>query len=314
MLNERGLLRTIKAIALKISRYSRVKLRTNSFSEMREKHLNLSVEKYLSSDELINNPPHYKYYISGSDQVWNPYFKKKIGNSYFLDFATDNSIKIAYAASIAEKVPDELNDEYFSLINDFDYISVRESSAKKYLNTLTDKDIYVTLDPTFLLNTEQWNRFIKESFIKEDYIFVYDIEENNELVKLTNRISEKYGYKVISYGSSKKFNMGVKSFKYDSPIEFLNYVKNAKLVLSTSFHGVAFAIIFNKPFYSIPHKTRGSRMIDTLNLLELHERIIYQNDDLKDVDFELDYSSANQILEIQKNVSIKYLREALNIK
>ena len=73
MLNERGLLRTIKAIALKISRNSRVKLRTNSFSEMREKHLNLSVEKYLSSDELINNPPHYKYYISGSDQVWNPY-------------------------------------------------------------------------------------------------------------------------------------------------------------------------------------------------------------------------------------------------
>lgn len=313
MVKERGVLRTIKAILYKIGRRRLVKKRTNSFSEMRKKYLILSKEKYKTSEELKNNPPIYDYYISGSDQVWNPYFKKQIGNSYFLDFANDKYKRISYAASIAEYIPNDLEEEYSNLINRFDHISVRESSAKAYLQTLTNQDIKVSLDPTFLLNTTQWEKFINNpSDIPDDYIFVYDIEENKELTLLANRISNQFGYGVISYSSSKNYISGMKSFKYESPETFLNYIKNSKLVLSTSFHGIAFAIIFNKPFYTIPHKTRGSRMVDLLTLLELNERIIYKNDELTNIKFELNYSRTNQILKKQREESLKYLKEALN--
>lgn len=316
-INQVGYLRTLKKLIIKKLNYKNITQRMTSYSIIRDKYLILSKEKYYTSDRLKNDPPRYDYYISGSDQVWNPHFKEEIGDAYFLDFVVDNYlIKISYAASIAEPVADNLRDTYSKLISKFDFISVREQTAKEYLEYIIPqkKEVFVHLDPTFLLTSNEWDKLIKKTDINDKYIFVYDLQKSDELIKLANRISSEKGYKVISYSKIKNFKNGIKSFAYSNPSEFLNYLKNSEFVLTTSFHGLAFAIIFNKPFYTIPHNTRGSRMIDLLKSLNLDDRIVCKNEEIKDINYRLDFFKSNLIIKQKKEESIIYLKKAMDIK
>lgn len=305
-----GLLRTIKSIiVLMIKR--KIKQRKALFKRFRDNYLVVSKQIYFSSEELNSNPPQYDYYITGSDQVWNPDFFIRMGNSYFLDFAYPNSIKISYAASITKKMDDSFNDMFKKNIDRFDFISIRESEHVDFLKKLTTKPITVALDPTLLLDKEDYSILIGENKINEKYILVYDLEYNEELVKLANKISEEKGYKVVSFSDHKNFKNGIKTFRYEGPSEFINYLDNAEFVLSTSFHGVAFSVIFKKIFYTIPHKTRGTRMVDLLNSIGLEDRIVYNFDDLESIKYEIDYSKSYELLNKRRKESSNFLITAL---
>mgnify|MGYP001943988180 CR=1 FL=1 len=102
-----GLSRTIKKYLSNIKNIKDIKRRMSNFNNFRNEFLKLSSNTYYTSNELLKNPPKYNYYITGSDQVWNPHFFSEIGESYFLDFAINDSIKISYAASIANQIEDK---------------------------------------------------------------------------------------------------------------------------------------------------------------------------------------------------------------
>lgn len=311
-LKNKGLIVALKYMVYQIIFYSSIEERIRSFESFRKKHLNLSKEKYFRPEDLIVSPPKYDYYITGSDQVWNPTFKKRIGNSYFLDFAKNDSKKISYAASIAEKVDDDLINEYKVLLENFDYISIRERSHYDFLKDIVNNDIYVTLDPTLLLDSKDWMEVSKKDKRKEKFILVYDIEFNPELINFANRLSEEMGIGIISYSKKKHFINGIDSFRYKGPDEFLGLFEDADFVITNSFHGTAFSILFKKPFYTIPHTRRGSRMIDLLETLQLKDRIVY---DVKDVDkFELkvDFNRPTEILEEKRKESLSFLLKSLN--
>jgi len=309
-----GIKGVIRALLSSIYNYRNIESRLKSFRKFRDDNLNISKEKYYFSQELLNSPPKYDYFLTGSDQVWNPSFKRKIGDSYFLDFVDNNAIKISYAASIAEEVDEGLIGDYKNHINRFDYISVREKSGVEFLQNIINNSVEVTLDPTLLLNKRKWKNISKKPNLKEKYILVYGLEHNNELIKLANRLSEEINIKIISYTNQKIFNNVIESFYFKGPDEFLGLFENAEVILTNSFHGTVFSVINNKPFYTIPHTTTGSRMIDLLKILNLEERIIYKAEDLKEFDFNIDYNEVDRILETKRQESINFLKKSFGIK
>lgn len=308
-----GILRTIKFIIIKLPYIRKIKKRKALFEEFRKKNMVISSSTYFSSDELIASPPQYDYYITGSDQVWNPDFLRDTGNSYFLDFAPSESKKISYAASIALKIKPELYNMYKNNLERFNHISIREKEHLYLLHELTNKPVKVTLDPTLLIDKTEWMNLSKRPKINDKYILIYDIQYNDELVKLANRLSDEMNYKVISYLNYNYYKKGIKSFYYEGPCEFIGYIENAQFVLTTSYHGAIFSIIFNKPFYVIPHNKTGSRMINLLSSLGLEDRIVNNADDVINIIYDVDYKKTLELLQKEKEESMKFLINALDI-
>jgi polysaccharide pyruvyl transferase WcaK-like protein len=312
-IDNKGYLKTTKEIIKRIFDYKKIKTRIKNFSEFRKDYLNLSVKKYLTELELTKDRPKYDFYITGSDQVWNPDFFLKTGGAYFLDFADKTGVKISYAASIAKQVEEKHLIYYEQYLKNFDYISVRENSAKEILSKYTDKEVSVTVDPTLLISKERWSEIATYNN-KTKYILVYDLIKDPVTVSIANKIAKNYNCKIISYSSGKGYDNWYCSFSVSSPTEFLGLVENAEFIVTSSFHGTAFAIIFNKPFYTIPHPTRGSRMIDLLHDLGLNERIINTADNFSIANKDIDYVEVNNNLIKLRENSYKFLNNALGIK
>lgn len=228
-----------------------------SFSNFRRDVLGIINDEEIEDIKELNEYlKRFDAVICGSDQIWNP---KSIDFSeeYFLPHY--NGKKIAYAPSFgnAKAVDFGNRAEYISQkIRDFDFISVRESSGLDILSDLgIKKDANVVLDPTLLLNAEQWDVLLshegKIESVEEKYIFFYSIDYNQEAIDMVDRISHLSGLPVkIIFSTNKTYKVMHKFHlvKETSPIDFLKMIKNAELVLSTSFHGVAFSTIYRKSF------------------------------------------------------------------
>ena len=313
LVKQLGILRATRSFIKRLPGRRVRAIRESLFTEMREKYLILSREKYFTSEEIRKNPPKYDAYITGSDQVWNPSMKKTRGNSYFLDFVDDGSLKVSYAASIAEPVPSDLVNEYARLIKRFDFISVREKSAKEFLRPLVEKDIEVTLDPTLLLSEKDWAKLMKNNPVNSKYILVYDLIRSKRLTQVTNKISLKTGYPIVSFSSSKNYRNGLYSFACSSPGEFLSLIRDAEIVMSSSFHGVAFSIIFGNPFLAFASNKRSSRIVDFLELLELEDRIVDDNTSIETiVTSSINNVTTRKLLEFEREKSIQFLKTALS--
>lgn len=308
-----GVLRTIKRVILSTMDYKENKKRIQNFNNFRKKYLIISNNIYITSEELKSEQPTYDYYITGSDQVWNPRFFSEIGESYFLDFAVKESIKISYAASIATKIGDEYLDVFRENLKRFDYISVREKSAKNAIQKLTEKNVHVTIDPTLLTTSEEWSKISTHNIPIDKYILVYDLVKNPLIIKVANKISKELGYKIISYSSKKGYNNWLSSFSSVNPTDFLGLFENAEFVITSSFHGTVYSVIFNKSFYTIPHPTRGSRMIDFLNELDLKERLVQDENTKININEKIDYEKVNNILSRLRKDSIQFLENALKM-
>lgn len=306
-----GLNLAIKKSGKKILSFKKNYKRKINFNSFRQNHINLTSKKYISSASIKEDATIYKYCIVGSDQVWNPVFLKESGNTYFLDFATKNSKKIAYAASLAEDLNEEDINFFKKELNQFDYISVREKSAQQKLSNLTKKEILTALDPTLLLKSDEWEKLIENDLNLGKYILVYDLDKDSRIVELANIISQQTGYKIISYSNKKGYVNWHSTFYGDSPEHFLALFKSAEFVLTSSFHGTAFSIIFEKQFYSISHRTRGSRMVDLLDSLGLGDRLIEELEVYNYLESKLDYAKPIEKLSKLRKESMDFLVNSL---
>ena len=275
--------------------------------------------EYKTESELKENAPDCDIYITGSDQVWNYEISHGNIDAYTLNFGPKSVKRISYAASIGTK---ELNskykEKYIDNINKIDCISVREETAKTYLEKFLNRNIETTLDPTLLLETEKWEELCNESEQKQEkekYILAYVLTDDPEYYKIVNYLSQKTGLKVIHF---KRKDMGINNIlrnaNTDGPIEFLNLIKNAEYVIATSFHATVFSIIFNKKFWIIPPKKIGSRITNLLKMLNIEGRAVSSLKDFKDVDYnkDINYEDVEKILKAKKEESIKFLEKSIN--
>ena len=184
------------------------------------------------------------------------------------------------------------------------------------LDILDNKKIEVVLDPTLLLSANEWIELSKDYDRKfeEKYIVAYTMDNNDEYVKIANYLSEKTGYKIVYFDLR---NIGFKNilanlYSYD-PFEFINIIKNSEYVVTNSFHGTVFSVIFNKKLWVIPHLLKGTRMINLLEKIGLSNRIIRSLQEFKNVNYDesIDYDNVNNILKEERDKSINWLINSL---
>lgn len=300
------------AIRYPIEKYAQVR-----FDCMRKKHLKMTA-KCSSHQDLGKLTA--DAFMTGSDQVWGPMMNGIYDSAYFLRFAESGVRKLAYAASFGKTAfNDRTIADYRQMLTDYDKIAVREKSAVALLKEWgLNNCIGQVLDPTLLLDKEEWKRLlIKESDAKkydgEKYILVYQIHNDFKLSNYAKSIAKHTGLKLLRVNPyfHQKFRGG-KFICCPDLSEFLALINNASCIITDSFHGTCFSINFGKQFIEIlPNNATGTRNQSILELTGLSNRILHDFDDYSLFDSKIDYENVHEILKYERRASVKLMKELL---
>lgn len=269
----------------------------------------MAYTKQYSADILRNNPPNADYYIIGSDQVWNPNITKDVKDIYYGDFIQDNQNKIAYAASCGkETFSQQEGSDFCKLIHGFKAISVREETGvllcKKYLNL----DVKCVLDPVFLLN-DYYKRF-KFSYIKKELCLFVLNNNTNTCFQCAKNIANKLNLKPKILNKN-KWIKGFKIIPTPSIPRFLSEIHSSELVITNSFHGLAFSIIFEKNFLFVcTDPEKGTRAENILQKLGLRNRFFNSYKEAEDSGIwkeTINYDIVNIKKDLLRKQSIEFL-------
>lgn len=287
-----------------------------------QQHQNLSVTNFSLPEDLQGESLAYCTYITGSDQLWNPRYCK--GDlSFLLNFAPDEANKISYASSFGKAELDEkYKAEFRKYLSRYSAISVREKTGVGIVEELTGKPAELVVDPTLLLSADDWNKIaVPKRLVKKKYILCYFLNYTFDafpyVQEFSDYVQKETGYELVWVARpSKRFvNPHTKFFIGASPEEFLALIRDCEMVLTTSFHGTAFAVNYGKPVYSIIEdvKASDSRQKSLMDCVGLNDRIIsIKNSFPKKVDFLYDTTEANKNLQALREHSINFLKKALN--
>lgn len=307
----------LKFIGYKQFRFKEIEESKRHFEEFDKQILYTSI--YDSIAQLYNNPPVGDYYITGSDQLWNP-TQNYCLEPYFLTFVKEGR-KISYATSIGiTELSDDVKRDFAKWLKSYDYISVREREAVNLITPLVEQPVHQVCDPTFLISPKEWKHLSVKGKDFGDYIFVFTLSPMPEVIDFALSIKNNLGYKIIVFGHSVK---EPKSKLYETiyslgPREWLGMIENAKIVITNSFHGTVFSLLFHTPFltYIAPNNKRGSRIINLLDTFGMQNRLIKSlNTDVwtdKTTLLSLNSKHIDEVLEKEKNIGINFLNMALS--
>ncbi len=294
----------------------------NGIAKFVVQHHHLSPNSYRSPEALLNKPPQYDIYISGSDQLWSP--RHCNGDpAFMLHFAPDNTLKISYATSFgSNSIPEQLLESYRDMLSRYAHISVRESSGAELIRKIADKQASVVLDPTLLLNKAEWGRVATQKrLVKDPYILCYFLNYSFNAFPFAEDLAEYLrqitGYKLVHVARPPhKFRLYNRIYKIGaSPENFLALVRDAQLVLTTSFHGTAFSINFGRPVFSIVEErdAADSRQADLLKKLNLYENIVSVKDNYPNPSSAVYDEEAEQTrLESLRKDSLRFLQNSID--
>lgn len=247
-------------------------------------------------------------YVVGSDQVWRPAFNlgPRLGNM-FLNFADDKVKKFSYAASFGCKeweYTKEQEKTCSKLARRFDAISVREASAVDLCKNHFGVDATLVLDPTLLLNREDYEKVCNDIPKKEKHILVYSLVVGESVMTVASKVSEAKNLPIVVKEA------GGKVKKADSIEDWFAEFRDAEYVVTDSFHGMVFSIIFNKPFSIVMNPSGGNvRYISLLSQLGLMERIV--KDGTLPSDSAIDWQKINIQLDSLRKTSLEFLKNNL---
>jgi hypothetical protein len=247
--------------------------------------------------------------IIGSDTLWNLY------DSFFLrniDDYTGKKLKIPffyYAISGGNTTYNDVkkNGVEFSPILKASGISVRDKGTCDLVKEITNEFPEVVLDPTLIVNRHIFAPFETEN-VKEPVLVIYAFGRINiELQSNIRKFADERGLKVVSFG--KKYDCS-DIVVPNSPSYFISYLKNAKFIVTNTFHGCLFSVIFNKQFVVITDMK--DKINDFLERIDLCDRIVDAPQIVEVLNAFIDYGTINNELNLLKNKSIKYLLSMLN--
>lgn len=250
------------------------------FNKFINKNIVLTKPVY-NKEDLENISKELDYVCVGSDQVWNGRWTDN-DKRYYLDF-TDSYKKISYAASLGKNAMSlKEKTEYTELLNDFKKLSVREQSSAELLSGFLNKNISTHLDPVFLLEKNEWNKVAK-TIRDSNYVLVYMLVPSDNLIKKAIDLAKRKNLNVIILNDNIRKRYNIEYRRFVSIEKFLGYFKNASYVITNSFHGTAFSVVYEKNFFVELQTYKNApnmRMIDLLKVFDLNERIFDENSDL----------------------------------
>lgn len=282
------------------------------------KMMRISKEKYEGDFEMRRAcfDDKYSIIISGSDQILNTTLSGN-STSYYLDFW--DGAKVSYASSFGRIDVSELE---LKLIENelpkFLRLSVREESGGQLIENITGIKAQLVLDPVFLLERDAWEKMISRKK-NDNFIFAYLMEKDDKINNLLEIMAKITNCSVITvYGGGTQYdNLYGKVDKECGPLDFLEYINNAKFVVTNSFHGTAFSLIFGKKFICVRHSSRNTRLENILNLCGFPSKLLNLNE-LKNASLYNNYliDGAKGYAQLNKEIvnSKKYLDKALYIE
>lgn len=282
------------------------------FEKHRRKWLNLS-EEFEVLNNNTQNIPNADFYCTGSDQVWGEIGSDDFDAAYFLEFKKpQNSKSLAIAASFGKSnYSDKRIEHYKDLLKKYSKITVREKTAIEIVE-LAHQKANIILDPTLIYGREKWLKLIPK--IKEQkYVLLYQLNTNSEMDSYAVEFAKKVNLPLLRI-SMEIHNKGKKGkFKWClSPFEFLAYVNQATYMITDSFHGTAFAIMFNTQFIEILPAEKRTRNRNILQQFGLEDRILSQNNDFSYIDNNIDYEKVNEKVKTAREESQRTLIELFN--
>lgn len=260
----------------------------NSFNIIKKSKFNKFLKRNFDLTKKVNTfdksqaiLKEFDYAIVGSDQVWAFDLIKGFERIFFMDMKFDKTKKVSYAASFGKDDNIINNKEIVTnYLNGFDKISTREESSRKILNEMGIQCDDV-VDPTLLLSSNEYVEKFNLKKKEKKYILVYMLVIDEEIVRIVNEINKELDMDIICFNNKNRFGNRCKCVPNSSPEEFVELFYNASFVVTNSFHGTCFSIIFEKKFISVAHKTKGIRQINLLKKAGLEERLYTENKDIK---------------------------------
>lgn len=233
-------------------------------------------EKYLQCAPFTaHQAEDYDLFIAGSDQVWNPAITGAAGK-YLLSFAPDAK-RCSYAASFGTPSLQENCKAYFSgELARFQHISVREKSGIALIKELTGAEARVDIDPSMLVEAAQWEQMMAPSKAEKPYLLLITVQNDMNLLRLATQLANQQGLELKVISASFFPPLGFQPWSDVSVGDWLRLIHDAQAVISSSFHGLVFSILFHKEFYSNPLVSgladRNSRVTELMELLDLPDR------------------------------------------
>lgn len=309
--NEKRIIKKLKIILHNIYHYRTEHKRSKRFDEFIKSNALLTKPCH-SDEELRSVSCSMDILVTGSDLVWNWDIDTDMNPVFFLNFAHSfKGVKLSYASSMGTAfVPDKYKPLYKSYLQNFDFISLREKTALKLLQPLSEKEISCVLDPTLMVDAKDWHKMEIKVKTPAKYAFFYILEFTEEVKKIIEYVNFMTELPIVFFTLRSHYGRrGMNMYEY-GPGEFLYLLNNAEFIVTNSFHGTVFSILYNKNFYTIPHSTRGSRMTDLAEKLKQEKRVVYTLDEFKK-SFSLQYETKdcnNENIESYRDESLKYLK------
>ena len=306
----KGKIKFLVSLAL---RYTRAKKRIDKMRELVKRHFNQDEEVRYQRAEALRELT-YDCVVYGSDQIW---WKSTIPGysgfdpAYWGEYVPETVKKVAYAPSMGIiDLTDADKEQIRKWLCNFDALSVRETGLYEAIRCLTDKEISVVLDPVFLLSKEEWSQYCRP-VKRAKYILYYNLIASKEADALVERLEKEWRYDVVEVnGAVRPMKIGKRYVQTADAIDFISLIRNAELVVTSSFHGTAFSLIFEKQFYAIGMGKRSGRVESLLQRLGIVDRLI------KDIvhlpNSNIDYFKLASLLDSQVLHSKKFLSYALN--
>lgn len=289
-----------------------IKDRINNFKFFSNKYLNETDFKISRNDIPDDLNKRYQFFITGSDQVWNPTF---LHNSEidFLRFAPKEK-RIAFSPSFGvAKIPKKHKPKFAEWLSGIEFLSVREEAGANIIRDLLNRDAKVLVDPTMLLSKEDWLKISKFFNNKPSkYLLTYILsdlnKEDEKSIKLFAKRNDLEIINLVDINSPRYYSV--------SPNEFIDLICNASLVLTDSFHASIFSILFQKPFLVFNRKdtslSQVSRLNTLLNKFDYKDRLANNFTKLDNDVFEIKFSHVDSILTKEREKSIKFLEKSFS--
>lgn len=252
-------------------------IKWNKFEHFMQQHMKLTdLHSTIGETKQILMSQKFDAIIVGGDQIW------AVSNTdfylgYFLPFSLPKCKKIAYAPSMGDfkwTHPNDIDIFLRSSLADFDALSIREKSAIETLQQIVQKEIVAMPDPAWLLSPEEYNKLdTKERIIGHKYLFYYDPKNEQDKGRYITNYAKRIGLKAVNSNSQYCPMTSFINKNVSGPIEFLNLIRNADIVVGRSLHLLVFALLYHKPFLIITSNP-DTRLIDMLSSFHILDRIV----------------------------------------
>ena len=280
-----------------------------------EKKISMYPQKVTSDVKELNEiSKNFQFVICGSDQIWNPDITGH-DLSYFLNFCDDECTRVSFAPSFGvTNLEDKYSEAILKELMKFKNISLREQTGQAIVEGITGKKYPVVVDPTMLLDTDKWSTLcIDKRNLPKRYIADFTFNQNQEVIEFMTHISEVERIPIIQVGGNLVTKLSGKlTTGAIGPQEWLSVIKNADIVVTDSFHGAVFSILFEKKMFVSLASSTNTKLKMLLELFEMENRTIdsRQYEDYEDTD----YNKVNEILVTERKRSIKFLLDSIGLE